>query len=167
MKWDSVKEWIIKAVGGLFVFLELDINVVIILAYLMVLDTFWGVIKAVTVTSIDFNFKMFYLKGLGKLSFLFIPLTLALMAKGIGLDFRIFVEGVVKIMILTEGISIITNFISIKDNKNYKNGDFATELIHFIRNYLIMFLEKIKAGFGKVKENVLEEENKNKPDNED
>lgn len=165
--WNNIKEIVGTTLASLFVFLDIDINVVIILGWMVAIDTFWGILKAALVSKIEFSFKILYLKFLGKLSFLFVPLTLALMAVGIGMDFKFFVEGVIKLMIVTEGISIVTNILSIKDNRPYKNGDYATKLIHFIRDYLIKFYEKIQSSFGHVKKNILEEEDKNLPNSED
>lgn len=127
---------------ALFAFLELDINVVNVVMWLMIIDTASGIMKAIAVDKVMFNFKYLYVGILSKFVVLLIPMTLALMARGIGYDFKWAVEIVLRLIILSEGISIITNAISIKDNEVLKNRDYLSLMLNFIRKKLIELFDK-------------------------
>lgn len=125
-----------------FVFLNIDTDIVKILTYLMCLDTIFGFAKAIVMKeNVSFG-RMFY--GLTtKFLVLLIPMTLALVGKGLkGYDFTPFIEIVLKVLVVSEGISIITNMYVIKTKKAVKNIDFVSMLLNSIRKGLTGLLKK-------------------------
>lgn len=122
---------------GVFVFLGINTDVVMILFWLMLMDTVCGVMKAVRLPELKFSFRELRLGLLSKLLILFIPMSIALMGKGLSFNFKWFVTLVMDILIVEQGISIITNVLSIRQKKSIKNEDFMARLIHAVRSYLI------------------------------
>lgn len=78
-----------------------------------------------------------------KLSLLLIPMILALIAKGLNLDFSLFVIAAMNVLIVSEGISCITNILSIKTRKQIDNNDYVTLLLHSIRKLLTGFIQRL------------------------
>jgi phage-related holin len=126
---------------GLFAFLNVDIDVVNVIMWLMLIDTISGVIKAVAVDKIKFTFEKFYLGIMSKFVLLLIPITLALMALGIGYDFTWAVEATLRLIILSEGISFFTNIVSIREQKVYENRDYLGIILHWVRKNLISLFD--------------------------
>jgi toxin secretion/phage lysis holin len=118
---------------GLFVFLDMDVDVVKILAILMGIDTFLGMVKAIRLNK-KISFNVLLLGMISKLSILILPMILALIAKALHFDFTWFVSAVLNILVLSEGISAITNILSIRQKKEIKNEDFITKLLYAIRS---------------------------------
>lgn len=133
----------IKAVVySTFVFLNIDTDIVQILIYLMCLDTLFGFTKAIVMKeNVSFG-RMFY-GFTTKILVLLIPMTLALVGKGLkGYDFTPFVEIVLKVLVVSEGISIVTNMYVIKTKKAVKNVDFVSMLLNSIRKGLTNLLKR-------------------------
>lgn len=127
----------------IFGFLQMDINIVKILSILMIIDTVLGVWKSVRVNHLKFTFKKLLWGIVSKATILLIPMILALTALAIGFDFRWLVELVLKILVVSEALSSITNIISIKENKNLENTDFVSVLLHGIRDFFKKYLDKL------------------------
>lgn len=142
---------------SLFVFLGIKTGTVNVLFWLMVLDSFLGVVKALRL-GYKFSFGRLAWGIVLKISVLFIPLIVALIAKGLKLDFSIFVVTIMNILIVNEGISCITNIISAKKKKAVKNNDYVTLLLMSIRKVLVGIIQ----GFLSVVENYKNEELKKK-----
>jgi phage-related holin len=145
---NTVQEWISQhwyyvkvPLYGLFAFLNVDIDVVNVIMWLMIIDTISGIIKAIAVDKIQFTFKFFYIGIMSKFVLLLIPITLALMALGIGYDFTWAVEVTLRLIILSEGISIVTNTISIREKKIYENRDYLSIILHWVREKLISLFD--------------------------
>jgi len=81
---------------GIFVFLDMDIDVIKILAILMALDIFLGVIKAIRLNK-KICFRVLLTGMITKLSILILPMILALVAKALSFDFTWFVKAVLNI----------------------------------------------------------------------
>lgn len=77
-----------------------------------------------------------------KLAIFVVPLTVALLGKGLSFDFSFFVNAVINVLLVSEGISIFSNALAIKTRKEVENIDIVTRLIKAIRNSLI----KISGG---------------------
>ena len=141
---DTLKEYIepIKIfLYGLFATLNIDIDIVQVIMWLMIIDTTTGIVKAIKINKINFTFKSFYTGIMTKFIILMIPMTLAVMALGLGYNFRWAVDAVLRLIILSEGISIFTNALCIKDNRLYENKDYLSLLLHWIRNKLTKLFE--------------------------
>ena len=76
----GVKELIKTAVYPVFVYLNLDIETVLILTILMVIDSFAGAVKTIRLGG-EFKMKVLVWGFVIKIFFLLIPVTLALMGK--------------------------------------------------------------------------------------
>lgn len=120
---------------GAFIFLSIDVNVVSLLAILMTLDTFLGVVKTFALGN-NFSFKKLIFGMTTKVSVLIVPMILALTAKALSFDFTWFVNAVLDILVVAEALSAITNVISIKEKKELENTDFITKILKKVRNGL-------------------------------
>lgn len=127
---------------GIFMYLEMDTGIVKVLFYLMIMDTFLGIIKTIVLTNI-FSFKKLVLGFVSKLAILLIPTALALMSKGLNYNFNWFVTAVMDLLIVSDGISIISNIIAIKTKKEVENFDAMTLILKSIRNRLIHLFKKL------------------------
>ena len=96
-----------------FMYLGIKTGGVKALFVLMLIDSFLGIVKALRLGH-KFSFKKLAWGMVAKLTILIIPMVIALMAKGLNLDFNYFVVIVMDILIVSEGISCITNILSIK-----------------------------------------------------
>lgn len=127
---------------GIFMYLEMDTGIVKVLFYLMVMDTFLGVIKTIVLNN-QFSFKKLVLGFVSKLAVLLIPTALALMSKGLNYNFKWFVTIVMDLLIVSDGISIISNIIAIKTKKEVENFDAMTLTLKAIRNGLIQLFKRL------------------------
>ncbi|XDZ56619.1 hypothetical protein FlaCF_3667 [Flavobacterium tructae] len=127
---------------GIFIYLEMDAEIVKVLFYLMVLDTFLGIVKTIVLNN-SFSFKKLALGFVSKLAVLLIPTALALMSKGLNYNFKWFVTIVMDLLIVSDGISIISNIIAIKTKKEVENFDAMTLILKSIRNRLIQLFKRI------------------------
>lgn len=127
---------------GIFIYLEMDAEIVKVLFYLMVLDTFLGIVKTIILNN-SFSFKKLALGFVSKLAVLLIPTALALMSKGLNYNFKWFVTIVMDLLIVSDGISIISNIIAIKTKKEVENFDAMTLILKSIRNRLIQLFKRI------------------------
>jgi len=127
---------------AIFIYLEIDTGIVKVLFYLMVMDTFLGIIKTIVLNK-KFSFKKLAVGFVSKLAVLVIPTALALMSKGLDYDFNWCVTIVMDLLIVSDGISIISNTIAIKTKKEVENFDAMTLILKSIRNRLIQLLKKL------------------------
>lgn len=129
---------------GAILFLQIEIDVALILISLMCLDTLFGMIKATLIETLTFSWKALF-KGLCvKLIILLIPMTVALVAKGLGMsDFKILVAVVMKALVISEGSSIWNSFLSIKKGEEIKQTDLVAVLIERISNYFKSIFDKL------------------------
>lgn len=123
-------------------FLVVDSQTFEILFYLMVIDTFFGAVKSIYL-KLGFTFKKLLWGLLTKIGILIIPVTLALLAKGLSFDFRWFVVLVMHILLISETFSIITNVLSVKQKKEIKNVDFVSILLRAIRTGLMNIIQRL------------------------
>ena len=121
--------------------LGLDLTKLYILSFLMFLDLFSGMVKAhrnnVAITSRRLSAGV-----LSKLMVLLVPLTVALIAKGIEIDLRWLVSFSVSLLIVAEGYSVIGNIYSVR------TGEAVTEI-----DAISVILKKLR----KIIENLLSE----------
>lgn len=132
-----------------FVFLNIDTDIVKVLMLLMLIDTLSGVIKSLSLGE-KFNFKILFFGLCSKLLILLIPMVLALVGRGISktYDFSPLLDSVLKVLVVAEGLSIITNFYVLKTKKEIQNIDIVTLLLSAIRKAMLSIinstLDKIK-----------------------
>lgn len=112
----------------------------------MLLDSFLGSIKSLRLGK-KFDFKLLLWGMITKLSILVVPFVVALMAKALGYEFNIFINIIINIIIVSEGISCITNILSIKTKKQIENTDYITKLLQMIRETLYKIMERLLKSF--------------------
>lgn len=124
-----------------FVFLNIDTDIVKILMWLMLIDTISGILKSFS-TNKHFDFNILFFGACSKLLVLLIPMTLALVAKGIskGYDFTPILDSVLRILVVSEGLSIITNFYVMKTKKEVKNFDVISMLLSALRKAMLAII---------------------------
>ena len=133
---------------GAIIYFQMDKDVTIILLALISIDMLFGAIKAATLDSMQFELVAFWRGLIKKVLMLTSIMVLALIAKGLGFeDFRLLVLNVMKIMILAEGISIITSIRSIWDRKEYKSNDFISVLLGKVGDFLAKWIDKLIRAF--------------------
>lgn len=137
--WQEIK----TAIYLLFVFLNIDMDIVKILSALMLIDTSLGIMKSLYLKELKFTFKKLLWGIVSKSTILLIPMLLALVSLGVGYDFKWIVDIVLKILIVSEAISSITNILSMKEKKNIENTDYVSKLLHAIRDFLKKTIEKL------------------------
>jgi phage-related holin len=129
---------------GLVVYLQIDAYVAKILIALIITDMVSGSIKSAMLPEMTFKKSVLSVGLLKKSVLLIIIMTLALVAKGVGIeDFKIGVSIAMKIMVLNEGLSIIYNCRSMYDMKEYKSNDFISLLLEKIGNLIVFTMEKL------------------------
>lgn len=136
---------------SVFIYLNMDTEPVTIFCYLMLADTILGAIKVLRIDYTKFSFKDLIIGFVIKPALLIFPMTIALIGKGIGYDLSLIVSLSIKLLIVSEGISIISNLISIKTKEETKDFDIITKLLKKTRSYLILIANKLFNSFGKDK----------------
>lgn len=137
---------------GVFVFLDIDVNIVKILAILMAIDTVLGVIKSIRLNR-KISVRILIWGMITKVSVLIVPMILALTAKALNFDFTWFVHAVLNILVVSEAFSSITNIISIKDGKELENTDFITRLLYSVRSGLGKIIDRLFRTISQGEEN--------------
>jgi len=127
-----------------FVYLEIDVELLKVLFCLMMIDTFLGVVKVIVLEKV-FSFRKLILGLVSKIAVLVIPMSLALMGKGLNYDFKWFITLVIDLLIVSDGISIFSNVIAIRTKKEVKNFDALTKLLKTIRYSLIKLFKEFSS----------------------
>ena len=145
---NTMKSQIMKLLGyGVFAYLDIPIEIFNILITFILLDTFFGVLKAWRMDEVV-KFKILLWGFCLKISILLLPLIIALMAKGMQMDMVMLVEVTIKILILSEFYSCIGNIYTIKNKKELAKIDIISMLLISFRkmtkNYLQKALVKIE-----------------------
>lgn len=137
-------------VYSLFIFLNIDAGVVQILIWLMMIDTSAGILKALTLGR-KFYFKVLLFGLCTKLLVLLIPMVVALVGKGLtkSYDFTPVLDCILKILVVSEGFSIITSFYVIKTKKEVKSVDVISLLLSAIRKMLLRIINSSLKNINK------------------
>jgi len=130
----------------LLTYLSVPADTIFILAILLGIDYFTGVLK------------VFILKGhlrsyraiagmLTKASIILLVLSIAFMAKGIGMDFKLYLSLLISALIISETYSIIGNIYSIVAKEEIEEFDAVAMVIkkvrYFIERLLIVNRDKL------------------------
>lgn len=129
----------------IFIYLGIKTGAVKILLVLMLLDSLLGIIKALRLGK-SFSFKVLLWGMITKLSIFIVPFIVALMAKALDYDFSYFIIVILNIIIVSEGISCITNIIGIKTKKEVDNTDYITTLLHAIKRTLSEIMKRLLSA---------------------
>ena len=136
-------------IGALLLGIGLAPDVVGILTILVIMDVITGVLKTWrcnggrSITS-----KMGSWGLLSKVLILGVPITIALMAKGLGMDLTSLVTGVMAMLLISETYSILGNIRAIKTGVEMKEFDVIGIIVDRIRDFFI----QMSQGFGDKKE---------------
>ena len=135
---------------GVFISLNIDINIAKILVILMTIDLAFGMVKAIHLSDMRFSFKILF-KGIClKMLVLLLPMVTALTAKGLGFEeFEFMISLVMKLFIIAETISIYNSFLSIKKGKEIKQNDLIAEIVDKIQVFLKNKFDKLLSIFEK------------------
>lgn len=128
---------------GIFIYLNISIEPVVVLTYLMLIDTILGSIKVLRINYTKFSFRELLIGFVSKFAFLLLPIGIALAGKGLHYDWRIVVEISIKILIVSEAISILSNMIAIKTKEEVADFDIITRFLKKLRNILITLGENL------------------------
>lgn len=125
-----------------FIGLNIDTDIVKVLMYLMLFDTVSGVLKSLAL-GLKFEFKILFFGLSSKILVLLIPMVLALVGKGISktYDFSPILDSVLRVLVVAEGLSTISNFYVIKTRKEIKNIDIVTLLLSAIRKGMLSIID--------------------------
>jgi phage-related holin len=143
---------------SLFAFLNVDVDVAHIIMWLMLVDTVTGIIKSIVVGKLMFAFKALYTGILTKFVLLLIPMLVSLTAMGLGYEFKWVIESALRLIVLSESISVLTNIISIKQRRNIQNKDYLSLILNTIRGWMIFMFDAIS------KDKFNHNENKDRDD---
>ena len=102
-EWDSWGEfvtWMKYMLYAVFVYLEIDMDVFKVLIAFLFFDTVTGVVKALKLDYKKFSFRLLMWGLVSKLGLLIFPLSVALLIKGVGSDFGLGVDIILKILIV-------------------------------------------------------------------
>lgn len=127
-----------------FIYLNIDTDIVKILMLLMAFDTVSGIMKSWKLLK-QFDFKVLFFGLCSKLIILLVPMVLALVSKGISksYDMSPLLDVVLKVLVVSEGLSTISNFYVFKTGKDVKNIDILTMLLSALRKWMLRFIESI------------------------
>lgn len=127
-------------------YLGINIETTLILVSLMGLDSFVGVIKVVMMNK-KFTFRKLLLGFTAKLSFLIIPLVIALLGKSLGYNFHYVVNVTISILTVAEAYSIIGNIYAARNKVEIEKVDAISLLLlnvsKLIKKILTNLLELI------------------------
>lgn len=125
------------------IFLNIDVNIFKYVVILMLFDTFMGGLKSTFVKGLQFSFKELY-KGIAiKSLLLLIPMATALLSMSLGyMEYKWVLDYVLRAIVVSEFISIITNYLSIRKNENIKNPDVLAMLLNYLKDKLIEVVKK-------------------------
>jgi phage-related holin len=110
---------------------------------LMAIDVFTGILKSYRIHgSQSIKSTTMAVGILAKATMLLIPLVVALVGKGVMIDMDLVVRGVLYMLILSEGYSILGNIQSYKTGKDLPEFDAVSAIIKQIRKILLALMKK-------------------------
>ena len=127
--------------ASIITYLEIDISKLVILSLLMMFDLFTGTVKAFSIQE-DITSRRLSAGFLSKVMVLLIPLTVAIMAKGLEVDMRWLVTFTISILIVAEAYSVVGNIYTIKTGETVKEIDAVSAFVKALGR----FLENILKG---------------------
>lgn len=143
--YDNMGSWIFKLkylLYVVFVYLDIEIDIFKVLMSFMLIDTISGAIKVLRINYRMFSFKRLIWGLVSKMGILIIPMVVALLFKGIGQDMGVGTMLIVKILIVSEFISTISNIYTIKTGVEVRDIDIFTMLFKFLRGSALRLLTK-------------------------
>ena len=129
-------------ISGIAVAYKIDIDIVFALILLLFSDFFIGMLKNAMVDELNFSMNEAKKGFLKKSLVILIVFTAAIAAKGLNLDFSLYVNSFMKLFIVNEFFSIVNNYRSIRSNKDIKTDDFIGIALENAGNKMKLIIEK-------------------------
>ena len=140
---DQATSNIIKCIFyGFLVLININYDFAIFLCVAMFIDMGFG-ITASLVLGIKFKKKTFLLGFLVKMLILIIPFTVAVLAMALNFNFILLADFAVRLLLANECLSILANFLSIKNKKRVENVDIISIFINWIRKIALNAINKM------------------------
>ena len=140
--WDSFLGFLKGGLYTMFMFLDIDQGLFNILLVLMVVDTITGLMKVLRIDKTKFSFKVLLWGLSSKIGLLIVPLVVALMLKGVGEDMGFGVSLIIRILMVSEFLSITGNIYTVKTGKPVKDIDVFSMLFRFLRCKALKLVSK-------------------------
>lgn len=131
IKQSIILNWMLVPLASAVSYLHIDIEKISILAVLMTLDMLTGFIKAWMLAQ-DITSRRLLAGFLSKIMVLLVPFSVALMAKGIGIEMCNFIVFCISILIVAEAYSVIGNVHTIKTGKEVREIDAISAIVKYI-----------------------------------
>ena len=133
----------------------LDMQKMTILVVLLIMDTFFGTIKAITLNGIRSLSGSRFLYGmLKKTLFILIPFVLSIIAQGVAVKdvakVEVWLSIVIVTLILQQAYSVIANILSVLKNEDIRSKDFVSVMLERIMQILDLVANKIKDKLDEV-----------------
>lgn len=129
-------------ISGIAVAYKIDIDIAFALILLLFFDFFIGMLKNAMVEELTFSIDEAKKGFLKKSLVILVVFTAAIAAKGLNLDFSLYVNSFVKLFIVNEFFSIVNNYRSIRSNKDIKTDDFIGIALENAGNKMKLIIEK-------------------------
>ena len=129
--------------ASIITYLEIDISKLVILSLLMMFDLLTGTVKAFSSRE-DITSRRLSAGFLSKVMVLLIPLTVAIMAKGLEVDMRWLVTFTISILIVAEAYSVVGNIYTIKTGETVKEIDAVSAIVKALGRFLENMLKGAK-----------------------
>ncbi len=117
------------------VYFGLDYEVIGIMLVLMGMDTIVGTFASNTLNT-PFSTKRMVSGFFSKLMMIFLPATIALVAKLVGVDLSSIILASIGLLSIAEAISVLENLITIKTKKRAESHDLITPVLTIVRKLL-------------------------------
>jgi len=115
---------------------------------IMLFDMVLGSIKSIVLTDLKFNAKVFFFGLMRKLTLVFLVLFVATLGIGLGyVDMKSITTIIMRIFMISEGISVLYNVKSIMSGKESKAEDFISIFIESLIKVLGKRLEQLSKIF--------------------
>jgi len=129
-------------ISGLAIAYRIDIDIAYALIVLLFIDFLMGMLKYSMVETLTFSMKEAKKGFLKKSLVILVVFTSAIAAKGLNLDFSLYVNSFMKLFIVNEFFSIVNNYRSIKSNKDIQTDDFIGIALESAGNKMKTIIDK-------------------------
>jgi len=131
---------------GFFILVNINYDLLILLSGVIIIDMGLGTLKAIRLKD-KLSFSVFIFGFVTKLAMLIIPFTIAVFGIALGYEGKVFADMAIRLLMANECLSILANFISIKNKKRVENIDLLTLTLDLIRKHTETLIRKIIGGF--------------------
>lgn len=133
---------------GLVAVLQINQTVLFWFCVVMGIDMILGAVKSIVVQELKFSTKIFFSGMMRKLALIVLILLCATLGKGLGFsNLESLITVIIRILMISEGISAFYCFKSIWTGKEEKPADFISKFIDLIIKYLNNKIEKLIKFF--------------------